>query len=96
MNPGRTSLLVVVVLVGVPLGALAAGRRSDPPVHRRSPAVIADELRAKLRRDGATDIRCEWTRRPKGAFQVTCSGQAGGGSLMTLYELGVVAHAPGG
>jgi hypothetical protein len=75
----------VVVLVGVPLGVLIAAR-STAHTHRLTTAAIANQFKAQLRHEGASDIQCSRTGQ-HGGYGVMCSGQVRGNSSSTLYEL---------
>ena len=87
----RTPLLVALVLVGVPLTVLLTARRAAPAAHLPSPALVVRHLRGQLRRDGATDIRCSWTRLTGRSFRAMCTGDgAGGAASGSLYELTTV------
>jgi hypothetical protein len=90
---GFTTLLVALVLVGLPLGILLTARRSAPRLP--SPALVLQRLHAQLRRQGATGIECSWTRLAGASFQASCSGQGGSSaSSTTLYELATIVGPP--
>jgi hypothetical protein len=79
------TVLMVLVLVGVPLGVFAVALHT-PPAHRVSSlAAVERRFRAELRRKGATDIRCGRMSSGHGVF---CSGALSRSSSSTLYELG--------
>jgi hypothetical protein len=84
-------MLAALILVGVPLGVFLAARRYGPSHGLPSPALVVRHLRTQLRRRGATDIQCSWTRLSGESFQASCSGQGStAGSSSTLYEFGTI------
>ncbi|HEX5248095.1 MAG TPA: hypothetical protein VFW14_00380 [Gaiellales bacterium] len=90
-------LVVVLVLVGIPLGAFIVARDSKPHHHASPIALEMRRLTADLKRQGATHITCGWTGYVNGgSTTVTCSGTARGGlSGSSMYALGdVLSNAP--
>jgi hypothetical protein len=79
-------ILTVLVLVAVPLGVLVVARNTAPHAHHLTTAAIANQFKAQLRREGASDIQCSRTGQ-HGSYGVMCTGQRHGSSSTTLYEL---------
>ena len=73
-------LLTVFVLVGLPVGVAVVAHETKPAAHHLSAvAVEVRQIKAKLRRAGATNITCSWTVSGSDAA-VSCSGDVGGNS----------------
>jgi hypothetical protein len=90
-------LVVVLVLVGVPLGAFIIARDTKPRHHASPIALEMRRLTADLKRRGAMDVTCGWTGYVNGgSTTVTCSGTGRAGlSGSSLYALGdVLSNAP--
>ncbi len=80
MRPAGSVVLTVLVLVGVPVGALAVGRATAPPAHRASTrAMLERQIRANLEREGVKRVRCGWTSDP--TLTVSCNGTRDDGSI---------------
>jgi hypothetical protein len=80
MKSAAGVLFTVLVLVGLPLGALAVGGETASPVHPASTrAIIEQQIRAELKRDGVKRVQCGWTSDP--IFTVQCNGTREDGSI---------------
>jgi hypothetical protein len=80
MKGAGSMLLTVLVLVGVPLGALAVGRETASPAHPASTrAMLERQIRAELKREGVKQVQCGWTSDP--SLTVSCDGTRNDGSI---------------
>lgn len=83
-------LLAVLVLVGVPVGVGVVAHATAHHQRQLSPqAAAAQQLIAKLEREGATDITCSWTGSGSVAA-VSCTGTVVGNPNegVDAYEFG--------
>ena len=80
-------VFAVLVLVGVPLGVAVVAHETALHRHLSPQAVAAQQLIAKLQREGATNITCSWTGSGS-VVSVSCTGETDNGSTSDLYDLG--------
>ena len=70
-------LLAVLALVGVPVGVGVVAHETAHYRHLSPQAVAAQQLIAKLQREGATNITCSWTGSGS-VVSVSCTGAVDG------------------
>lgn len=78
MTGWRHTGIVVLVMVGVPVGVAVVAHETahDSRVSQRG--VVERQLRTKLQREGAKHIQCSWTKGPPAT--VSCTGESGSSS----------------